>query len=243
MLKAGKTQDLEKIREVDVTPMVKGKLLFLYFPDRFVNIFSERHVDYFLARLRLNDPSRNVDLVAKKDVLCELKRDDEVFATWSIMEFTEFLYSVWHPPSRTAPSEAPTALKKFLLDLPPLEETHAEFIKIEMGAAPTPKRPRDSSGRPPCVTNFQAKSRRDKILGDHGEDIVFLTEKYALKKAGQIGLFDKVHHGSRFHIYVVFEADSRTPKILRLSNPARMENESFLLEPTSYRASLLVSDE
>jgi hypothetical protein len=296
LLSAGQSEDLDKIRQIDITPMVKGKLLFMYFPNRFLNIFSERHVDFFLAQLRINDPGVEMDLVEKKERLLAFKRNDEVMLHWSNLDFAEFLYKNWEPPSRHE-STAPSALRKYLFDLPAPEDASPEFVQLQFGSPPEPnEKSLASREKSEGTTDFAEKGRRNKILGNHGEDIVFLAEQIRLKAAGRPDLAEKVdpvckrddaagydilsfepdgteryievkctagkvptagsplsfflsanelvqaHRlGSSFHLYLVFDAKSKSPKILRIANPAKLENIELRLQPTAYRASLIVA--
>jgi len=41
LLEAGRANNLEAIRQIEISPMFKGKILFLYYPERYLNVFSE----------------------------------------------------------------------------------------------------------------------------------------------------------------------------------------------------------
>jgi len=51
LIEAGRTKNLDVIREIDISLMFKGKILFLYYPDQYLNVFSEDYVDHFLGKL------------------------------------------------------------------------------------------------------------------------------------------------------------------------------------------------
>jgi hypothetical protein len=296
LLNAGQSADLDRIRQTDVTPMVKGKLLFMYFPNRFLNIFSERHVDYFLTQLRINEPGSGLDLVEKRERLLAFKNDDDVMRNWSNVEFARFLYGKWEPPSRHE-SAVPKALQKYLFELPAPEDASPEFVDFQLGAAPQARRVSGlTSSNPGAAIDFVEKGRRNKMVGNYGEDIVLVAERRRLTEAGRKDLATKVDPvckrndaagydilsfdldgaeryievkcttdklpnpgagfgfylsanelaqarglGPKFYLYVVFEAKSISPKILRICDPARLENSELRLEATAYRASLCVS--
>jgi Domain of unknown function (DUF3883) len=188
LIDASSHGDLGEIRSVDLSPMVKGKLLFLYHPSTFINIFSERHVDHYLGRLRLNDPGAKLDLIAKKERLAEFKNSDAVMKAWTMFEFSDFLYHFWLPPARDA--KVPEALKDYIVNFPAPEDTDADFIDLQMGETPELPKPAATGGG--GKTNFEQKNRRNKLTGDQGEDVVFLAEKKWLTKNGQPSLAKKV---------------------------------------------------
>ena len=188
LIAAADDGDLDEIRSVDLSPMVKGKLLFLYHPSTFINIFSERHVDHYLSRLRLNDPSAKLDLIAKKERLTQFKNSDAVMKAWTMFEFSDFLYHFWLPPSRNA--KVPEALKEYLVNFPAPEDTNADFIELQV--AETPGLPEPATNGGGGKTNFEQKNRRNKLIGDQGEDVLFLAEKKWLTKNGKLSLAKKV---------------------------------------------------
>jgi len=40
--------NLNILKDNNISPMFKGKILSIYFPDKFMNIFSSSHLDYFI---------------------------------------------------------------------------------------------------------------------------------------------------------------------------------------------------
>src|SRR5690606_37863223 len=51
LIDAGEREDIQTITTNLISPMVKGKILCTYFPQRYLNIFSPDHLDYFLIQL------------------------------------------------------------------------------------------------------------------------------------------------------------------------------------------------
>jgi hypothetical protein len=88
LLEAGKTNDLEAIRAAEISPMFKGKILFLYYPDKFLNVFSEDHVDHFLREAGFVVPDD--DVLAKRALLLDFKNDDEVMSKWTTYDIKSF---------------------------------------------------------------------------------------------------------------------------------------------------------
>jgi hypothetical protein len=92
LLEAGRTNNLEVIRQIEISPMFKGKILFLYYPDKYLNIFSEDHIDHFLREIGLAVLNADLDVLAKRELLHAFKSGDEIMSNWTTQEFMCFLY-------------------------------------------------------------------------------------------------------------------------------------------------------
>jgi len=187
LLEAADVGDMGTVRDSALSPLFKGKILFLYFPKRFINIFSERHVDHYLSRFRLNDPGTKLDLISKRERLTEFKNSDEVMKDWTSFEFSDFLYWTGLPPSRGA--KVPTALKDYIPNFPAPEDTTPDFIDFEIGETPELPETTSSGGG---KTDFDKKNQRNKLIGNQGEDIVLLAEKRYLQENGRVDLIKYV---------------------------------------------------
>jgi len=220
LLDAAESANLEAVRNTDISPMFKGKILFLYFPKRFVNIFSGRLVDHFLGWLRLNEPDSKLDLISKRELLIKFKNADSVMKGWSTFEFHDFLHWAWPPPPREA--KVNTLLKDYILELPLPENTRPEFISLKPGDAVDSSE--KASGKKAKTTDFEQKNRRNKLIGNQGEDIVFLAEKRMLRENGKPDLAKKVeaicktNDGAGYDI-LSFELDG-TPKQIEVKSTA-----------------------
>ena len=188
LLVAAEKNDIERVRSAKISPMFKGKLLFIYFPIKFLNIYSERLIDHFLSHLRLNEPGAKLDLISKRELLVKLKNADEVMKDWSMFEFHDFLHRAWPPPSRDAKVSA--LLKDYILDFPLPDDTDPEFISLKPGDVVEDSE--KTSGKKVRTTDFEQRNRRNKLTGNQGEDVVFLAEKRELLKNGKPDLAKKV---------------------------------------------------
>lgn len=101
LIELGEGKDLRNIRKINLSPMFKGKILFLYFPSDFINIFSKKHVDYFLKRIGAYQESKNLHLIDKRERLVDWKNSDMVMREWNMFEFSDFLYIELGKPSKT----------------------------------------------------------------------------------------------------------------------------------------------
>jgi hypothetical protein len=242
LLDAAAENDFEKIRDAKISPMFKGKILFLYFPKKFLNIYSPRHIDHFLGQLRLNEPGANIDLISKRELLVNFKNADEVMKDWSMFEFHDFLYETWKsPPSQ---KNVTSLLKDYVFDFPAPEETEPEFISLKAGkpSETAENESRKKSG----VTDFERQNRRNKLAGNQGEDIVFLAEKKALQANGKGNLAKdvkavcKTDENAGFDI-LSFEPDG-TPKQIEVksttnSPPSSNSSFRFFLSANEYEKS------
>ena len=99
LLGYAKNDELEKIKQVSLYRHVKEKILSLYFPEKFLSIFSEGHIDHFLGALGLLDAKiKTLTPIKKKSLLLEFKNKDQIMKNWSPYKYMHFLYEAL-PPS------------------------------------------------------------------------------------------------------------------------------------------------
>ena len=93
LLECGHDGDIEGIANNMLSSMVKGKILSLYYPEQYLNIFSDTHLDAFLVKLGLDTEELLISKpVYKRQRLVEFKNADPVMRTWSMDKFSNFLY-------------------------------------------------------------------------------------------------------------------------------------------------------
>ena len=95
---AGEREDIEFIKQSNISPMFKGKLLSLYFPDRYLNIFADWHLHHLLNKLSIpyNKKSNPIDL---REALIKYRNSDPRFAHMTAIEFGHALYAKYGYPS------------------------------------------------------------------------------------------------------------------------------------------------
>ena len=93
----GGNQEYEKIRKSLISPMFRGKILSTYYPDKYISIFSEEHLNYFLNKLEA-DFSINEDDLDKQLKLMNWKASNSVSVKWSMYSFVNFLYDTFGKP-------------------------------------------------------------------------------------------------------------------------------------------------
>ena len=96
LLNAGRKGDIDAIANNMLSSMVKGKILSLYYPEQYLNIFSDAHLDVYLVKLGLDTE----DLLVSKPVykcqrLVAFKNNDPVMRGWTMDKFSNFLYEMF----------------------------------------------------------------------------------------------------------------------------------------------------
>lgn len=96
LLIAGENDDTQAILKNPISPMFKNKILTAYYPDKYLNVFSEEHVDFFLSKLGIKFQS-HLDLEEKRKLLIEYKNNHDEFKSFNNYLFMVFLYH-WNNP-------------------------------------------------------------------------------------------------------------------------------------------------
>ena len=96
---AGKNEDIETIKKSKISPMFKGKILSLYFPHRYLNIFAKEHLYHFLNKLSIPH-SANDDPVDLREKLIVYKMVNPQYAKMTAIEFGHELYGKYGKPDK-----------------------------------------------------------------------------------------------------------------------------------------------
>jgi hypothetical protein len=184
LLQAADKDDFVGIAENALSPLFKGKILFLYYPGKFAPIYSWVHLEHFIAALDLDG-----------SFACEAEMQRALMdyrATWPELQvqpaalYMRLLYDIFGPP------DAPTTLGGVAPSMPMLKTAidGAEFIG-QMPASP-PAAGHQPGGR--GKFDFEVRQKNSKRTGDRGELIVFALEKKRLTEAGKLKLAEQVDH-------------------------------------------------
>ena len=95
---AGAVEDIETIQNSSLSPMFKGKLLSLYFPHRYLNIFASWHLHHFLNKLSIPH-KHNDDPVMLRELLITYKQSIPKCAKMDAIDFGHELYGKYGNPS------------------------------------------------------------------------------------------------------------------------------------------------
>ena len=103
---AGEKSDYNAIINSKFGDLVRGKILSVFFPEKYIAIFSEEHLDHFMNCLSI-PANPNYDIIDKQNAIVEWKLSNKKLAPLSNSLFGAFLYS-----SFGRPLEAETDIKK-----------------------------------------------------------------------------------------------------------------------------------
>lgn len=181
------SDDIESLKKNRISPMFKGKILSVYYPEKFLNIFSKTHLDYFINILGLEN---NIETeLEKQKLLLEFKNNDEYMREWNIFTFSKFLYYSFGAASS---NKLPDELKKYLLPAFPHEKNiEYEFIDLEFSQIMDNISPNKT-----VKFDYSSQSKILKRIGDIGELIIMKAEKNYLKEKNLENLVSKIKHVS-----------------------------------------------
>ena len=96
LIDAGRSEDFTRIERNELSPMVKGKILSLYYPDKYLSVVSEKAVSAFLEILDNQDYSSR-PLYEKKEKLRNTAQTNPLLLSyesdkWDTFAFYRFLY-------------------------------------------------------------------------------------------------------------------------------------------------------
>ena len=91
----GEKIDISAISNNPISPMFKSKILATYYPEKYLNVFSPEHVDYFIHKLGLHTNQDTTE--EKRQLLIEFKNNHPLLNSFNNFIFMAFLYS-WNNP-------------------------------------------------------------------------------------------------------------------------------------------------
>lgn len=172
LLEAGKIHDYDEIINNPLNALVKGKILSVYYPDDYLNIFSNEHLDYYLRFFDLDTAElMKQNVVYKRDALLAFKDSDKDMKKWSIDMFAVFLHS-HYPKSPAKAEEMAVKSKDEELEFPTLEDVSFVDLQLASGKQTTPVKTHSATPSP----DYEKEARKYKKLGDRGEYIVIQAE-------------------------------------------------------------------
>lgn len=237
LIRFARSASLKDIKSVKLSPMFKGKILFLYCPDRYINIFSEGHVDYFIGNLGLSNDDSNIGLIDKRELIFNFKMEDSIMKEWKMWEFSDFLYTQFSRPSKK--ESTPTELRDYIdfkNDYPNLGDIRPEFINLEVDSAQgLSKEERKRELSITKIVDLEKENKKNKRLGEHGELVVLNTERDFLRKIGKVVLAKRIRQISKENIsagydILSFEEDGRDKYIeVKSTNNSPSSKANFLI--------------
>lgn len=99
LIVAGANSDYETINACEITPMFKGKILSLYYLDKYICISSPDHISHFTKRLKI---SESENIFEAKEKIMRTKLRSPISKDWNNFVYENFLYYWAEPVQVTA---------------------------------------------------------------------------------------------------------------------------------------------
>jgi len=184
LLQSAHLKDIDALNQNRLSPMFKGKLLFIYFPEEYAPIYSPDHLYEFVSELDLHaNPGKGVEM---QRTLMEFRSSYQMFTEQSPLVFMHFLYQVFPQV------KLPTMPAKESPALPLLDEAiaGAEYIEqMPPNSVPPEIIPPTSS-----KIDYIEQQKQRKRIGNRGEAIVLSMEEKRLQDAGRPDLVKNIRH-------------------------------------------------
>ena len=223
---------IEEIENNPLTNMFKFKLLYLYYPNITLPIYSNSHLDDFLSELGIVSPRKKRGMYRKIILLMDYKNKSEVLRKFTNLQFMGFLYYVF----KTTPE---FERKK--------EEIQNDAITKEIENLPTPiyttydklenhQRERVSN-RPTGAFNAEEdaqKRKKQKEAGNRAEEYVYINEKRKHPNK-EVKLYSGKEDGIGYDIKSFDENDNEIHIEVKTKNDGGLDNVLFFLSETEYK--------
>lgn len=241
LVENGNDPDSDVLIQNKISPMFKGKILSTYYPEKFLSVFSESHLDYFLNlfNVRFNSKSNPFH---KRKLLEKIKISDIVFEKMTLLEFSFFLYKSFPPPRNEYDKKGKNSelrkevelLSEFKIDHFPLyENIKFNFIELNENYINIPHDDSLKSEESKKV-DFELRSSKFKLRGEKGEFYILELEKDFLIKNKREDLALKVSQVSKIsdsfgYDILSFEIDGREKYIEVKSTVGNSSEFSFYI--------------
>jgi hypothetical protein len=163
--------DYSKLIENELSTLIKGKLLFLYYPEQFLSIYSDTHLNHIVSHL--NILTKGPEPLHLQAALMELRSQFITLRDQSPFLYADLLYRI--------------------CGFPPKEKNNIPIIRTAINGAKRIERLAPSSESHSKV-NYVSLQKELKEIGDRGELIIYQMEKDYLRDNGYSDLSEKVEH-------------------------------------------------
>lgn len=178
-----------EIEKNKIAPLFKGKILAVYYPEKFVNVFAPVDIDRFLQILNIKYDSKEIKgWEIKKKLLLDFKQKDANFSKYSNLFFTAFLYTYYR---RKEENEEETPIysdkeRKILKKIPKealkLAIDYRNIKEISDWSAKQKNTVAKTRNNKSTQKDIEKSEINRKIIGDEGEEAIVKYEKEKLKK-------------------------------------------------------------
>ena len=178
LLESGKVHDYEKIITNPLNALFKGKILAVYYPDDYLNIFANDHLNHYLKAFDLDTADlMKKNVLYKREALLKYKNSDKDMKKWSNDMFSVFLWS-HYPKAPLKSDEVAVVSDEETMEFPTLESI--SFVDLQLASGKPTPHSRSYSAKP--SPDYEKESKKYKKLGDRGEYVVIQAETRRLMK-------------------------------------------------------------
>ncbi|MDO4525160.1 MAG: DUF3883 domain-containing protein [Bacteroidales bacterium] len=173
LLESGKIHDYEGIINNPLNAMFKGKILAVYYPDDYLNIFSNDHLNHYLKAFDLDTADlMKQNVLYKRDALLKYKNKDKDMKKWSNDMFSVFLWS-HYPKAPLKSDEVAVVPREEEVEFPTLESF--SFVDLQLANEKSTPYTKSHSNKQPSP-DYEKEAKKYKKLGDRGEYVVYQAE-------------------------------------------------------------------
>lgn len=210
LLYAGYSQDLNAIENNYIADKFKGKILSTYFPDRYLNIFSNDYLNDILIHFNLDsDDIIEKAPILKQAKLLDFKNHDTTMSKWTVDVFAVFLNeemaaNYYNNDLRN------TELEDYALpNYPNLSSIEIDTVSFDIMLDSGIENDLDKEGtNNKKSTDYLKKARLLKNIGDRAEAIVMKYEEQYLQNNGKSKLAGKILQISKTDDYAGYDIKS-----------------------------------
>ncbi len=159
LIQNGETDNIEGIKNSKLPPIYRRKILSTYFPEKYLNIFSENHLNHFLINLNILD-AINLNFYKKQQQLLTIKNQNIITKDWSNYKFSWFLYRIFDKPTKNQDSIEKSE------DFAIIDEINKENLKSLEGVK-IPIYEEDQDKQAPVISNgtmVYPRNKRNSII-------------------------------------------------------------------------------
>lgn len=99
LLTAAENDNKQDIRNNKLSHIFKSKILGTYFPNKYLNIYSEEHLNFFLNKIGLSVVPK-ADILEKQEMLINWMKKQPNTNGWSLLTLEKFLYTQIGKPKK-----------------------------------------------------------------------------------------------------------------------------------------------
>lgn len=121
LIEAGERDDYKTIRESRIAGTVRYKIIAMYYPNKYLTIYSPRHLSYFCSKVGIPAIDGDDELIMQNKLMQWKESQDEVRG-YTLLEYVKYLYDVFGRPPKDAPEPSmKPAVKKLQKELKAIE--------------------------------------------------------------------------------------------------------------------------